>query len=167
MMKKIKQILIYSGLLLLLTGTSCVDTTEIPTGNRSFSCYINGELFVPKGSTRLSTSPINDGLSIYSNDNEFYVQARDYEKYTVLFNIVNPTINTFDLSESSGEFHDYNINHAILKTNGKTYLSKSNSGSVTFIEVSDTNVEGTFEFTLYNVNNPNDTIQVTNGKFND
>ena len=59
------------------------------------------------------------------------------------------------------------MNHAIIKINNKTYLSKDNSGSVTFTKVSDTNVEGTFEFTLYNENDDSDTIRVTNGKFND
>ena len=102
-------------------------------------------------------------------DNFFNVKSYNSDNF-VYITIINQNTGEFDLNKSHGIYglDDPNtINHAIIKINNKTYLSRDNSGSVTFTEVSDTNVEGTFEFTLYNENDDSDTIRVTNGKFND
>ena len=165
----IKRVLFFSSFFLLITSSSC-ETNDIETRDESFSCYINGRLFVPKDSTNLtSTSPNNDGVFFLVYDNFFNVKSYNSDNF-VYITIINQNTGEFDLNKSHGIYglDDPNtINHAIIKINNKTYLSRDNSGSVTFTEVSDTNVEGTFEFTLYNENDDSDTIRVTNGKFND
>jgi hypothetical protein len=168
-MKTIKRVLFFSNFLLLLTSSSC-EVNDIGTEDVRFSCYINGQLFTPKGSINLtSTSPNNDGVFFLVYDNFFNVKSYNSD-YFIHITIINQNTGEFDLKRSHGVYglDDPNtINHAIIKINNKTYLSKDNSGSVTFTEVSDTNVEGTFEFTLYNENDETDIIKVTKGKFND
>ncbi len=167
-MKTLKNIFFYSLLLIFFNNASC-NKQEIPTGDHTFSCYIDGDLFVPKGSGNMtSTTPVNDGLFFSKYENYFHTSAKDYKKYTMMFNIVNWEVATFDLVASSGNFYDHSINHAKVRHNNVWYVSKENSGIITFIEA-DSNGEtnGTFEFTLYNENNENDIIHITDGKFND
>ncbi len=169
-MKKFNGILLYIVLLLLLTGGSCIrPEQELPSGDHSFYCYIDGELFVPKGFHDVfSESPPNDGLFFVIYEDYFHVHASDNKKYFVMFNIVDWHTGTFQLNNSSGITTDRSINHAIVKINGVWYLSKENSGTVTFTEAGmDENTEGTFEFTLYNENDDSDIIHVTGGHFND
>jgi len=170
-MKVIKKIIKYAFIVVFLSSASCngSDDQDIPTGDHSFYCYIDGELFVPRGNPNFSTSPDDDGLHFLEYDAFFSVTAKDYRKYTVFFNTINREIGTVTLKESNGNsyFYNYSINHAIVRKNGILYLSKENSGTITFIESNADNVKGTFEFTLYNENDDNDTIQVTNGHFND
>ena len=59
------------------------------------------------------------------------------------------------------------INHAIVLKNGVKYLSKQGSGSVIFTVVTDTDSKGTFEFDVYNENNSNDNLHITNDQFDD
>jgi hypothetical protein len=167
MKKLIKTIVFLGSLLLLLTSSSC-DNDDIETGVESFSCYINGQLFVPKARPlSFTTSPLSKKL-IFNRGSYFSVKARDHENYTIFF-----TIRNFEDNDSHFlKFNDSSngdINHAQVRTiiNGENYLSKENSGTVTFTEVSDANVAGTFEFTLYNENDETDIIKVTKGKFND
>ena len=163
-MKPIKHYIIYSLLFMLCTSVSCNKTDDevIPTGNNSFSCYIDGVFFVPKGS--INSNPYDNGLSFLKSE-FFNAKAKDFNKYTVFFNITEFDINTFNISNSSGSFLDYSISHAIVRINGIKYLSKENSGTVIFTEITDTNVKGTFEFALYNENDDSDVIHITNGKF--
>jgi hypothetical protein len=169
MKKLIKTIVFLGSLLLLLTSSSC-DNDDIETGDHSFSCYINGQLFVPKGSTNLiSTSPSNDGVFFLVYDDFFNVKSYNSDIF-VYITIINQNTGKFDLNTSHGVYglDDPNtINHAIISIGDKTYLSKENSGSITFTEVSDTNVAGAFEFTLYNENDETDIIKITKGRFND
>lgn len=58
----------------------------------------------------------------------------------------------------------HTLNHATVKLHNKRYLSKKNSGSVTFTDLS-ASPTGTFEFTLYNENDESDIIKVTRGRF--
>jgi hypothetical protein len=71
-------------------------------------------------------------------------------KYTVFLNVVEISNNMLELEDSDFSFYNFTMNHASLSINGKIYISKQGSGSVTFIENSDDNIKGTFEFTLYN-----------------
>lgn len=168
-MKSIAKLLNYSIIIILLSASSCKRTNEqeIPTGDHSFYCYIDGELFVPKGNTNITTTPYNSGLSYLIYDDYFRAEATDHKKYVVMFNISNWGIGTYKLSDSDN-YYNKSINHAMVNVNGTWYISKNNSGSVTFIEKnSHGNVKGTFEFTLYNKNDDSDTIHVTDGHFDD
>jgi hypothetical protein len=166
MKKTIKRVLFFSSFFLLLTSSSC-ETNDIETGDESFSCYINGQLFIPKANVNLlGTLPHQNNLS-FGKDSSFLIRAANQD-YGIFFSIENFSLGEFNLSESDGNNFNYQLSHIIIRTReDKTYLSKDNSGSVTFTEVSDTNVEGTFEFTLYNENDETDIIKITKGKFND
>ncbi len=171
----IRIVLFGISLFMLCTSVSCNKTDDdvIPTGDHTFSCYINGEFFVPKGN--IGSIPYNDGLSFLRNEyfesEYFRIEARNTTKnITVYFSILDFSIDTFNLTESNGLFDpsDPNdINHAIVRINGIKYLSKENSGTVTFTVVTDTHVKGTFEFTLYNENDESDVIHITHGNFDD
>ncbi len=169
-MKTVKEIIKYSFIIFFLSLSSCnsSDEQEIPTGDHSFSCHIDGELFVPRGNPNIfTTTPTNDGLRISITDNFYQIEAHDYSNYTVFINIADNHFETIDLEKSSGSFYDFSINHVIIKRNGVIYLSKDNSGSIILTSNTNENVSGTFEFILYNENDESDIIQVTNGKFND
>ena len=154
--------------LILFVNASCTKDEEIPTGNRTFSCRINGELFIPKSDAPLLTvGPVGDGLS-YLNYPLFFSATAYNPIYTVYFNIVNWNLNTFNLVNSNGLIapsDSHAINHVVVIKNGKKYLSKEGSGTVTFTEVTTTEVKGTFAFTLYNENDNSDVIRITEGKF--
>lgn len=168
-MKISKRYLIYSFFILFLTNSSCEKPEqEIPTGNHTFSCFIDGELFVPKGNTNISTTPTTDGLSLYKNKGYFQASVRDYKKFRVMFNIRDWNVGSHTLSESSSDYYDHSINHAMVRRDGVWYISKANSGSVIFSDANiEGNTKGTFEFILYNENNINDIINITNGQFDD
>ncbi len=167
-MKTIRNIIFFGLSLVLFNITSCYKQ-EIPTGDHTFSCYIDGDLFVPKGSGNMtSTTPVNDGLSLLKYEGFFQAKAKDYDKYTLMFNIENWDVGSYSLEVSNGNYYNHSINHAMLRIDGVWYLSKESSGTITFIEA-DINGEtsGVFEFKLYNENNGNDVVYITEGKFND
>ena len=165
---KLLKFLNYSIIIVLLSASSCKRTNEpeIPTGDHSFYCYIDGELFVPKGNTNF-TSPSDDGLFLLKNEDYFKAEVYDYRKYFIMFNISDWSVGTHTLSESDN-YYNYNINQAMVKVNTTWYKSKANSGYVTFLEAGlNSNTKGTFEFTLYNENDDSDTIHITDGHFDD
>jgi len=168
-MKPIKYYIIYSFLFVLCTSVSCnkTDAEVIPTGDHTFSCYIDGILFVPKGS--ITSMPYDDGLALYIQETFFNATAKNSTNNVIVyFTIIDWVEGTFNLTVSNGLFQPSdpnNINHAIVGINGIKYLSKENSGTVTFTTVTETDVKGTFEFTLYNENDESDVIHITNGNF--
>lgn len=162
-------------ILALLTNASCTEPDPpIPTGNHTFSCRINGKLFLPKAIISWSTSPTNsyDGLSYYVKPDYFNIQTGN-NKYSMFYiNIANWKLGTFNLIDSNGYVGPQNgdprdINHVIIIKNGVKYLSKQGFGNVIFTVVTDTDSKGTFEFTVYNENNSNDVLHITNGQFDD
>ncbi len=168
-MKNILKMLNLILVFILLSSVSCDgnDQQEIPTGNHSFYCYIDGELFVPRGNPNITTTPSDDGLRISITDSFYQIEAHDYSKYVIFINIKDINSEIIHLNESTGSFYDYNNNHAFIRKNGVKYLSKENSGTITFTENTQNDVKGTFEFTLYNENDDSDVIHVTNGHFDD
>jgi hypothetical protein len=84
----------------------------------------------------------------------------------VTFNITDWGVGFYNLSESNGDYYNHSINHAMIRRDGAWYVSIENSGNVNFIEADiDGNTRGTFEFILYNENDPSDTINITDGQF--
>jgi len=152
---------------MLFTTSSC-EKQNIEEGDHTFSCYIDGQLFVPDGCE--TCVPYNDGLHFLIYDNFFSLTTYNKNHDTFYFNIMNWNLGKNNLSDSNGLISPddpRNINHALIIKNGIKYLSKQGSGQVTFTVKTDTDVKGTFEFNLYNENNLNDVIHVTNGKFDD
>ena len=166
-MKKVLISLVYLSLLLVFSASAC-KKQKLPSGDHSFYCYIDGELFVPKGDPNFTTSPYDDdGYTFYKWEHNTTVYARDYEKYVVFFNTLSRSLGKHYLEESSGSLLDYSINHAIVVKNGTKYISKEGSGYIQYNESNDENVKGTFEFTLYNEDDDSDVIHVTGGHFDD
>lgn len=172
-MKKLLKFLILGLVLALFTNASCTEPDPpIPTGDHTFSCRINGKLFLPQAIGGWSTSPSSsdDGLSYYVTPDHFNIQTGNYEYSMFYINITNWKLGTFTLIDSNGYVGPQNgdardINHVIVIKNGVKFLSKLGSGSVTFTLVTATDSKGTFEFTLYNENNSNDVLHITNGQF--
>ena len=91
--------------LMFQTMISC-ETDDIETGDKSFSCYINGELFMPKASTSISVLPPSEKL-IFGRDSNFSVRATDHRDFKIFFNIENFDVGTFDLEVSDGNSFEY------------------------------------------------------------
>ncbi len=164
-MKKVLISLVYLSLLLVFPASAC-KKQNLPSGDHSFYCYIDGELFVPKGDPNFTTSPYVEPLTFYVNQENFRIRAFN-SKYHVMINIVNWGVGTHYLSQSE-DYYNHSTNHARVGVNQTWYVSKPNSGKVTFTEASlDGNIKGTFEFTLYNENDESDVIHVTGGHFDD
>ena len=156
--------------LILFVNASCTKDEEIPTGNRTFSCKINGELYLPKSNAPLLTvGPTGNGLTFAGFNNQLDVAIRAYNSSNIIsIYIKNYAVGVFNLTNSNGvvEFPATDQkNQVTILYNSKKYLSKEGSGTVTFTEITTTEVKGTFAFTLYNENDNNDVIRITEGKF--
>ena len=156
--------------LLVLSIFSChKNTVEIPTGDGTLSCYINGELFLPAENVPGGIFFQRNGLTISKYDEYMKLVARDYKKYLIYFMIVDYGEGTYTLSDSDGGFEPTTAsgkkNDAIVTIDGVRYLSKEGSGTVTFTDTTGTELKGTFEFTLYNEKDDSDVIHVTDGRF--
>ena len=174
-MKTINRILFFSGLaMLVFVGNSC-EFDDIDPNDYRFSCFIDGKFFVPEDgrhgepdfSNLLNTKPSGstEGLTISKQRGYIRVKARNSSGDYVFFWIVDYEIgeNLLEKSYGRGQGSDA-FNYATAKQNIKRYLSKKNSGSVTFTDLS-ASPTGTFEFTLYNENDESDIIKVTRGRF--
>jgi hypothetical protein len=174
-MKKLLKFLSPGLVLALFNNASCNEPDlPIPTGDHTFSCRINGKLFLPQAIGGWSTSPSSshDGLSYYVKPDYFNIQTGNNEYNMFYINIINWKVGTFNLIDSNGYVGPQNgdprdINHVIVIKNGVKYLSKQGSGSVIFTVVTDTDSKGTFEFDVYNENNNSDVLHITNGQFDD
>lgn len=162
-------------LLIFLMGFifSCSDRNDIPTGDKTFSCEINGKLFTPKYSD-LNTMPTNNGLSIDKGLNNWkdlliIAQNSDTETKIILY-IKDYAVGSYPLYDSLGNTFPSNLptSQATAIFNGKKYLSKNNiSGQINITTKTDSDLKGNFELKLYNENNINDFITIKNGKFDD
>ncbi len=156
-------------------------------GANTAGYYINGELLIPKnGSQAIGGSP-NYGLyqrqgnSFWPNKNDYWgidiSNKKDFENLSVFVWIKNMQtgIGDYIIGQSNGELHSNGPNNnqifAYIKKNGvlNTYYSSNNSGIIK-ITRSDLGYgiaifSGTFNCTLYNKDNPSETIQITNGRF--
>ena len=165
-----KTLLKFSVLVMILTiftAASC-EKPSIPEGDDTFSCYINGKLFVPKGCS--TCVPYNNGLNfILTNyDQDLIIRGSSNNKIIFIYLKNYFDENSFTTNQSNGNLnYPYNTpeTSAIVIINDEKYLSNNNSGNVIFTIKTESDIKGTFEFTLYNENNPNDKIYVTNGRF--
>ncbi len=157
------------------------------TGANTAGCYINGELLIPKnGEQQFGGSPAY-GLQRYSGVNFGSTNGDDYYAvqivnkkdiggdfiYLQLPTLING-IGDYIINQSNNEFYMDGPNnpHVIVKTYdgvnlGKVYLSASNSGiiKITKFDFPNRIVSGIFNLTVYNKDNPNETIEITDGRF--
>lgn len=156
-------------------------------GANTAGCYINGALLIPKnGSQAIGDSPayglnINAGINFNApiiGDDYFQLEIankKDSNGAGVILYIRNMQngVGHYIIDQSNGELYsDGPDNNQIIvgiRINGinKTYYSSSNSGTITITRFDYPNgiYSGIFNCTLYNKDNPSETIQVTEGRF--
>ena len=178
-------------LLTLLTGCSN-DSDSNPesllpaitqTGANTFGCLIDGKLFIPRDGTGIWSG--NDpGLSYlggYPEGAYNEIDIRDYksEKTTRmlihLHNLYQIGVADYIINESNGMSNVDGLNHTYLhckvfnkSTNSyQYYRSFENSGTIKITRYDFTNgiVSGTFSCRVKNSSNPEDIIEITNGRF--
>ena len=156
-------------------------------GANTAGCYINGKLLIPKNNDQAIGGPLIYGLRYHLGNsfgdplfNDYFAISIENRKdldgddiYIHLNQMVQGSGN-YTLGQSNGNLFTAspNNNHVVLKRgvnsgNIQTYISSPTSGSIVITRFDWANniISGTFSFSLYNVNNPSDLIQVTEGRF--
>ena len=157
-------------------------------GANTAGCLINGKVLIPKnGSQAIGGSPlyglttgvgINFFEPIIGDDYRFiWLQNyKDNDGYDIYlhFNDMTLGMGDYTIGQSNGEKFILASNNPqiILQTHynvvpSKKYISNVNSGTikVTRFDYPNGIYSGIFNCTLYNVNNPSEKIQVTDGRF--
>jgi hypothetical protein len=157
------------------------------TGANTAGCIINGKVLIPKnGSQAIGGPPIyglnwDTGINFWPNKNDYFqleiANKKDINSLGIILWIKNMQNGNGDymINQSNGELYMNGPNNnqiiAGIKENGiyKTYWSGTNSGIITItrseLAVGISIYSGTFHCTLYNKDNPSETIQVTDGRF--
>ena len=178
-------------LLVTLAFLSCINIEEFPqnqlpaitqTGANTFGCIINGEILIPKDGLPSLGGPKSSkrkGISVnYDQNNNFIIYAGNFRGetkpniYIYIHNLTSTGTYSFGLSngENSSAFEPnyphcwtrpYNIGYT------KKYLSNTNSGTITITKIDTVNkiVSGTFQLTAFDENNSEETIEITDGRF--
>jgi hypothetical protein len=159
-------------LIFITTMFSCEDNTNTndSTGNDSFSCYINGKLYIPSAGTGIGSGDIRPFAWSYTNlDNPnipYFFSIGSSGEYTISLVKVNPILGENILNQELVDIIDFSHSGMIVLNSIIDYNTKNNqdNGTIIFTEFSETKAVGTFECILYNDNG--DELKVTNGKFN-
>ena len=186
-MKNLTKILFLCGVIVIM-AFSCEkenDEPQLPpatqTGANTFGCYINGELLVPKDGTGIPRAKgLRGGLAEgYDNQDYFFINAGNYLNkdgdhiYIYIPSLAQEGIFTFKQSKGHiGAVVSPNFPHIFCGTYdgvnlGKIYYSFDNSGTINITRLDTTNsiISGTFQLKVQNKDNPDDTIEVTEGRF--
>ena len=159
------------------------------TGANTAGCYINGELLVPKNAPLDFTSgPKSYGLTTGAGNNFHPPIIGDDYKYIRITNLkdkggdfiylqvnnMEKGAGIYTIDQSNNEFFMDGPNnaHVIVQTFdgvnlGKVFLSGPNAGTITYTRFDYPNgiYSGTFNLIVYNKDNPNETIKITDGRF--
>ena len=157
------------------------------TGANTAGCIINGKVLIPKnGINGTSGFPVyglkyvagsNFGLPNFNDT--FSITINNLEdkglNYWIYIHINDMTMQNgiYNVQQSNGEFlNGPNNPHIIVRetfdgVSGKTFISSPNSGTIKITRFDYLNgiYSGIFNVTLYNKDNPLETIQVTDGRF--
>lgn len=159
-------------LLSLLIGASCKKddglTPETQTGANTFSCLINGKLFLPKRSL-FSGEPLY-GVYNATNKNLSIGASNSFNGNNTNINIVFDNsyegIGLYSLNPNNATGHNVNISYRIGSPTTRYYYAKlTGEGNVTITKSNNNVVSGTFEFVAQNDNDANDKIVCTRGRF--
>lgn len=157
------------------------------TGANTAGCIINGKVLIPKNGSQAIGGPPIYGLNLVGGNNfnepiigDDYWQLeiankRDQNSAGIVLWIkdMQQGIGNYPINQSNGELYIDGPNNnqiiAGIKENGdqKTYWSGNNSGTITITRFDYLNgiYSGIFSFTLYNKDNPTETITITDGRF--
>jgi hypothetical protein len=178
-------------LLIFITFFNCsnnddsIEQNQLPpitqTGANTFGCVINGEVLIPKDSRgSLGGVSPKKGITVaYLQNNNFTIDAGNFRDengdriYIYINNLVSIGTYSFGLSngESTSTFEpDYPHCWGTTFNNlgeGKKHLSNTNSGTIKITRFDQDNhiISGTFELTVFNRENPTETIEITDGRF--
>ena len=155
-------------LLLLATTLNCNcedNNTNDSTGNDSFSCDINGQLYIPSAGTGIGGGDIRPFAWAYG-DNNSRITIQGGGEWTLFLNLLNPIKGENFLKEELSDALDYYHTGMVIHNSNEFYNTRDNedNGTVNFTELSETKAIGTFECTLYDEDG--NELRVTNGKFN-
>ena len=165
--------LLLKTLLLLATTLNCNcedNNTNDSTGNDSFSCDINGQLYIPSAGTGIGGGDIRPFSWAYTNfeddNNPYLFTMGSGGNFTLSINVINPELGENSLNEEL--IHQFETEHSgmIVLNSDNFYNTRNNqdNGTVNLTELSETKAIGTFECTLYDEDG--NELRVTNGKFN-
>jgi hypothetical protein len=157
------------------------------TGANTAGCYIDGKLLIPKnGTTGWTGTPYGlhyvYGNNFWPDKNDFWQlhisnNSNEGNTFGVVLYIRNMLNGNGDyiIGQSNEDLYsdgpDNNQIIAGINTNGvnKTYYSFDNSGVITItrsdLDYGISIYSGTFYCTLYNKDNPSETIEITEGRF--
>ena len=161
--------LLLKTLLLLATTLNCNcedNNTNDSTGDDSFSCDMNGQLYIPSAGTGIGGGDIRPFAWAYGNENDSYITINGGGAWTLFINILNPQEGENILNEKLSNSIDYYHTGMVIHNSNEFYNTRDNedNGTVNFTELSETKAIGTFECILYDVDG--NELRVTNGKFN-
>ena len=188
-----KNILI-RALLLLLMGCSSDSNPEdgLPketqTGANTFGCLIDGKLLLPRSGNNNIVNPLSGAIlsrGFPEASFDYYeLEITDYRSShhaNLLFHMHNAPNNgtgTFEIDESNGmrdiDGYAHNYIYCIIFDNNtntyQKYVSYENSGSFTITSLiigppTGSIISGNFNCKLININNLNDKIEITKGRF--
>ena len=171
--------------LFLFTITSCSESDapqdQLPpitqTGANTFGCVINGEVLIPKDGIGV---PQPKGITVkYRNNKNFIIDAGNLKDngggdiYIYIYNLTSTGVYNLGVSDNQSDLSFApSYPHIFCRTydganQGKVYLSNVNSGTITITRFDSDNhiVSGTFELTVFNKDNPSETIEITEGRF--
>ncbi|MCZ8169689.1 hypothetical protein [Flavobacterium sp.] len=156
-------------------------------GANTAGCRINGKILIPKnGSQAIGGSPIyglnkTQGNNFWPDKNDYWqleiANKRDPNSAGIVLWIKNMQTGNGDyvIGQSNGELYVDGPNNnqiiASIKENGvyKTYWSGTNAGIIKIsrsdLFVGTSIFSGTFNAVLYNKDNPSETINITDGRF--
>lgn len=157
------------------------------TGANTAGCIINGKVLIPKnGSQAIGGSPaygLNkiQGNNFWPNKDDYWqleiANKRDVNGIGVILYVKNMSVGNgnYEVGQSNGELYIDGPNNnqiiANIKENGiyKTFWSGNNSGIIKInrsdLFVGTSIFSGTFNAVLYNKDNPSETINITDGRF--
>jgi len=177
--------------LLFITLTSCNNddngfTPTLPpitqTGENTFGCYVDGKLLTPRDGTGTYTGA-DKAMDFFGSTNNVYneIRARDFKSNDGkildihINNLFQNGSGNYTINESNCErFNNanQNINIRLRLWNSSLevynwYCSIENTGVLTILrfDLPSRIVSGTFYCNVVNQNNPDDIIEITEGRF--
>ncbi len=169
-----------SVLALLLFSTCQKDKLppETQEGKNTFGCKINGKNWVPDGGPGFAgAKPISGGFVVMYDEQkkEFVaieIKANSSNGETVGFYLSTHLIGNYDLNADTPikPFSFTPKNYGLYFSESKSqYVTNSKATGIVTVTQSGLSktgiISGTFSFRCSNVKNPNETVEITNGRF--
>jgi hypothetical protein len=163
-------------LLPILLAFSCKKEEERRLGDGTISFYMNGELWQNSEIGKHSGGIKSKSYNFFGNDEEGFrtIKGIIWDESCIYIGLsVKKNNHYFPLGNgkniTSYYYDDFKENKMTLKLDNHIYISKKGFGYVEYTKHtinSIGHIEGVFEATLYNKDDPSDIIEVTDGRFN-